>query len=232
MRGALVCFVGADASGKSTIIQKFLDSKDSDSRWVVFKYPNRKTPSGIKIDKILKGELKVEKNVELKLFADNRSDDKKIILDLLNVGINVILDRYTYCAIAYLMTEQYYEVINSIPNNLISKDYTFSKIIRYDKGLLKPDITFVIYGNFLYTREKESLEKYDYNGKKREILYNNYITCLLNTQSKFSFIDNSLDDNGKCKDLEEIVSDIKVKIDRHVISYLSSEKLTPPVDRF
>lgn len=232
MRGALVCFVGADASGKSTIIQKFLETKSIDSKWVVFKYPNRKTVTGMKIDKLLKGELKLNKNVELKLFADNRAEDKKIILDLLSVGINVILDRYTYCALAYLMTEQYFEVIEAESPNLISKDYTFSKIIKYDKGLLKPDITFIIYGNYLHTRAEDDIEKYDYNGNRREILYNNYVNALLNTQSKFSFIDNTPNETGEYKDLDNIAFDIKTKIDKHVISYISNLPITPPVDRF
>ena len=232
MRGCLVCFVGADASGKTTIIQKFIEinkNLENRCRWVVFKYPNRNTPIGNKIDKILKGELKVEKNVEMKLFADNRAENKKMILDLLSVGINVILDRYTYCAMAYLMTEQYFEVIKGTNNNLISKDYTFNKIVKYDKGLLKPDLTFIIYGNFLENREE--YEKYDYYGNKREILYNNYVNALLNTQSKFTFIDNSISSDGKIKDLNSLVGDIRLKIERHSLSILNSD-ISPPVDRF
>lgn len=231
-----MCFVGADASGKTTIIQKFLEKNNSAGedrqRWVLFKYPNRSTPSGIKIDKILKGELKVEKNVEMKLFADNRAEDKKTILNLLESGINVMLDRYTYCALSYLMTEQYFEVIEGKTNNIISKDYTFNRIIKYDKGLLKPDITFIIYGNFLENRE--SLEKYDYFGSRREILYNNYVNVLLNTQSKFTLIDNSVcykDKEEIEKYLSEVVNDIKLKIHKYSLSLLHSG-LNPPVERF
>ena len=87
-RGILVCVAGADASGKTTIINRFIekynkvnntDKTDKSGEWIVFKYPNRSTILGKKIDRILKGRLVVNKEVEIKMFADNRSEDKNEI---------------------------------------------------------------------------------------------------------------------------------------------------------
>lgn len=237
-RGILICITGADASGKTTIIDKFIKKYNgNDGKWVVFKYPNRSTVIGKKIDKILKGELIVSKDVEIKMFADNRSEDKNTILELLYSGINVILDRYTYCSLAYTMTNQYKFVMDSIFNehkfnfdesNIISDKFLFRKVMECDKGNLKPDFTFLIYGNFLHLRTDK--EKYDYTDSLRDVLYNNYIVAFLNTDTKFCSIY-----NNENKRVEIVVREIYHKINKYGISVLKNEmvgNICKPVSRF
>lgn len=237
-RGILICMTGADASGKTTIINEFIKKyNNKDNEWVVFKYPNRSTVIGKKIDKILKGELTVSKDVEIKMFADNRSEDKNKILELLYSGVNVILDRYTYCSLAYTMTSQYKFVMDSILNdpdfkfdesNIISDKFLFKKVLECDKGNLKPDFTFLIYGNFLHLRSDR--EKYDYSCSLRDVLYNNYIVAFLNTDTKFCSISNTRD-----KNIKSIIKEIYHKIHKYGISVIKNEmvgNICKPVNRF
>lgn len=237
-RGILICVAGADASGKTTIINKFIKKYNTKiDKWVVFKYPNRSTVIGKKIDKILKGELVVSREVEIKMFADNRAEDKTKILELLHKGVNVILDRYTYCSLAYTMTNQYKFVMDSMHNeskfkfsesNLLSDKFLFRKVLNCDKGNLKPDFVFLVYGNFLHLRGEK--EKYDYEDSLRDVLYNNYIVTFLNTDTKFCSIYNKGD-----KPVDELVKNIYYKIHRYGITVLRSQmvgNLCKPVDRF
>ncbi len=238
VRGALVCITGADASGKTTLINNFISKYNSpEFKVVVFKYPNRNTVIGKKIDKILKGELVVSKEVEIKLFADNRAENREEILGLLHSGVNVILDRYTYCSLAYTMTSQYKAVMDNIMNNnlganteIISEKFLFRKIIKHDRDNLKPDLTILVYGNWLYKRRDEEAEKYDYVGSLREVLYNNYIVSFLNTETKFCSIYNNADSN-----LDELVKDMKHKIHKYAIGELQYNMMSgimKPVLRF
>jgi len=240
-RGCLVCVCGADASGKSTIINEYIKRFSSPAeKWIVYKYPNRSTPVGKKIDDILKGNLKVSKDVEIKLFADNRAEDRITIVRLLSSGVNIILDRYLYCSLAYTMTNQYISVMKSISGasmseedmDLMSEKFMFKKIVRHDRDNLKPDITILVYGNFLESRLKdikngtEVSEKYDYTGNARDVLYNNYIVSFLNTETKFATVTNEEDN------LERSVNDLRTKIVKYAMSplekcYQSKAKMTP-----
>ena len=237
-RGALICVAGGDGAGKTTIINKFVEKyNSSDFKIVVYKYPNRDTVVGKKIDRILKGELFVSKDVEIKLFADNRAENREEILDLLHSGYHVILDRYTYCSLAYTMTAQYKTVMDNILNNnissesdIISNGFLFRRIIRHDRDNLKPDLTILIYGNFLSSRSVEEKEKYDYTGCIREVLYNNYIVSFLNTESKFCSLHNTVG-----VDIDELLKDMKHKIYKYVISELQYKMMAginKPVARF
>jgi len=238
VRGALICIAGADASGKTTLINSFIQKYNSpEFKVVVYKYPNRDTVIGKKIDKILKGELIVSKDVEIKLFADNRAENREEILGLLFSGVNVILDRYTYCSLAYTMTSQYKAVMDNILNNniginteIISDKFLFRKIIKHDRDNLKPDLTILVYGNWLYKRDISEKEKYDYSGNLREVLYNNYIVSFLNTETKFCSIYNNSE-----SDINDLVKDMKHKIHKYAIGELQYNMLagiTKPLARF
>jgi thymidylate kinase len=188
MRGTLVCVCGPDASGKTTLINEFVNDYPG---WTVFKFPNRDTPNGHKIHKILTGELKVSKAVELKLFADNRAEQRSAIIDCLMAGTNVILDRYAYCSLAYTMTKQYQEVfqISTKCNTLLSEDLTFKNVLHFDRDNLKPDFAIIVEGDYLHTRSDKEI----YDRLPREILYNNYIVSMLNTKTNFCVIKSGRD---------------------------------------
>lgn len=177
MRGLLVCVVGPDASGKTTGINDFIKHNEN---WEVVKFPNRNTVIGAKIDKILKSQLTVSKEVELKLFADNRAEFRNEIYQKLINGTNIILDRYAYCGMAYTMSQQYQAAIAG-DIKMFSKMFTINKLANLDKGNYKPDLVIICTDDFMDKRK--TLEKYDL--LDRNVLINNYIQACLYTNSPF-----------------------------------------------
>lgn len=195
-RGLLVVFTGANGSGKTSIINKLIEKMNSDivinnkekkniKLWNVFKYPNRTTVLGKKIDDFLKKKNTLSIDIQLKFFADNRKECESEMLYLLNKGFNVICDRYVYCSIAYTMTNQ----TLSIKNNENIKILGIHNILKYDHGLIKPDHAFLIKGDFLSLRN-EVAELYHKNGIYNDLLLNNYINALTYTKIGFTIIDN------------------------------------------
>ena len=117
------------------------------------------------------------------------------------------------------MTSQYKFVMDSMHNesnfkfddsNLISDKFLFRKVLSCDKGNLKPDFTFLIYGNFLHLRK--DIEKYDYTDSLRDVLYNNYVVSFLNTDTRFCSIHNNVD-----MTIEELVENIYFQINKYGI---------------
>ncbi len=186
MRGILVCVCGPDASGKSTLVSEFM-SKNQD--WYLFKFPDRSTVIGRKIDKLLKGQLTVSKDTEIKLFADNRAEFRTAIISLLAAGKNVMLDRYAYCGIAYSMTLQCSEAFN---NRDISVKMTIDDMIKLDKDNLKPDLAVLVTSDYSHMRDPGEREKYDLIDRKA--LLGNYIQAFINTKTCFTVIENEYTD--------------------------------------
>lgn len=205
-RGVLIAFAGPDACGKTTIIAdviRKLVNADGDTKWAVFKYPNRETPIGKKIDSILKGNLTVSPEVEIKFFAFNRSEDRANILALLKSGVNVILDRYVHCSLAYTFTTQVRDIIYNDKHDII----TMEQALKYDKGNIIPDFVFLVKGNYLHLRNTVDKEIKDYDGHMRELLYNNYITSFVYTKTKFVIVDNTSGESGETPQSLDKISD-------------------------
>lgn len=181
MRGLLVCVCGPDASGKTTAIKEFLKENQD---WEVIKFPNRETVTGDKIDRILKGQLKVSKEAEIKLFADNRAEHRNYIFNKLTSGVNIILDRYVYCAAAYLMTQQFEEVMRG-KKNILNNHLSMSNVLKLDRDNYKPDLAILATADYSAFRDEK--EKYD--NLNREVLLSNYIQTFLHTNTSFCTLD-------------------------------------------
>lgn len=126
-RGLMIVFEGLDRCGKSTQSKKlkaFFESKSESA--IIISFPDRSTDSG----KILDAYLKNSKNLKLRaqhlLFSFNRWEKAEDILDSLNKGINVILDRYAFSGVAYS----------------VAKGETLEWSLYPDQGLPRPDIVF------------------------------------------------------------------------------------------
>ena len=92
-------------------------------------YPNRESELGKLIGQYLtKKDFKVNNETIHLLFSANRWEEKEIIHETLNKGINIVCDRYAYSGVAY--------------SNAKGLDFEWAK--SSDKGLPKPDIVFYI----------------------------------------------------------------------------------------
>lgn len=114
MRGKLIVIEGTDCSGKETqsklIIERF---KSENVKFEYFSFPNYNSPTGKIIggpylgkEYICKGWFSetaplVDPKVSSLYYAADRKYNINIINDLLNKGINVILDRYFYSNMAH-----------------------------------------------------------------------------------------------------------------------------------
>lgn len=127
MRGRLILIEGLDRSGKST--QALILTEKLNGRLV--KFPERLTPIGAIINEYL-----VNKTFDLPdqsahlLFSANRWELEKSLVDLLQAGQNVVMDRYIYSGIAYSLAK----------SGMDDCDWLYSP----DKGLPKPDLTLFL----------------------------------------------------------------------------------------
>lgn len=200
-RGLLIVFAGNNGSGKTTLINTFinkLNNKESKLKlWNTFKYPNRSTVLGKKIDDFLKNKIHLTKELELKFFADNRKESQLEIINLLKNGYNVVCDRYVYCSLAYTITNQTLSIKNHEMINILSLD----DILKYDSKLLKPDHVFLIRGEHLELRN-EIAEKYHKGGVFNDLLLNNYILSFKHTKTAFTIVENTFE---KLNDTSELI---------------------------
>lgn len=216
-RGLLVSFHGPNGAGKTSIINGVIEKfKAENIHFVIYKYPNRNTILGNKIDKILKGNLKCDEITKIKLFSDNRQEFNKEIIDLLNNGVNIIVDRYTHCSLAYTLTNQVKYLLDNDSMREIC-NWSFDEILNFDKNIIKPDFAFLIMGNHLHFRnEKKELyhiDDTDYN----TMLYNNYIISFRNTKTKFIVIKNKL------KQLDESIHNVYNIINNLLFSFSTDD---------
>jgi len=133
-RGALIVFEGLDRCGKTTQTQLLLEYLDpnyqtEESKIVqLMRFPDRTIPSGQKIDEYLCKKITFTPEEIHALFAQNRKECKQKILDALNSGKHVIIDRYAYSGVAYSAAK--------------GLDIEWCK--PHDSGLPKPDLIFYI----------------------------------------------------------------------------------------
>jgi thymidylate kinase len=199
-KGLFIVFEGNNGAGKTTIINElikklnlnndseFVDIKNNKKiyNWNIYKFPNRTTTLGKKIDDFLKNKIKLSsKDVELKFFADNRKEFQDEMEYILNQGYNILCDRYIYSSMAYTLTDQSINIINN--NNI--KILSIDQILSYDRNFIKPDYIFLIKGDHLHLRNEQN-ELYHKNELFNNILLNNYIISIQKTSNKFAIINN------------------------------------------
>lgn len=128
-RGKLIVFEGTDRVGKSTQavhLHRYL--KVMGIPCELWSFPDRTTQSGKWIDSHLKKEKGVEFTPTMLscLFTENRIEKRDAMLDLLERGVHIILDRYIISGVAM-----------SIAQGLDEKE-----CLDREKGLPEPDVTF------------------------------------------------------------------------------------------
>ncbi|RKP19054.1 P-loop containing nucleoside triphosphate hydrolase protein [Rozella allomycis CSF55] len=157
-RGILIVFEGCDRSGKSTqskLLYEFLKERTSVE---LLRFPDRTTDIGKVINQYLTSSNNLNDQCIHLLFSANRWELKEKIVQLLNSGTSVILDRYVYSGIAFSA----------------AKGLDLEWCRACDKGLPKPDVLYFFQleleqaskrGNFGQERY-ETLEKFNMPGKE------------------------------------------------------------------
>ncbi|CAO1605981.1 Thymidylate kinase [Xanthoria calcicola] len=127
-RGALIVIEGLDRAGKSTQCEKLCRYLEQEGRRVKhMRFPNRSTPIGKSIDSYLRGETQQEDHVIHLLFSANRWEAAPQIIEYIDNGITVVIDRYYYSGAVY----------SAAKNN---PNLTLDWAIQPEIGLPKPDL--------------------------------------------------------------------------------------------
>lgn len=104
-RGFLIVFEGIDRSGKSSQAKMLRERLERDGIKVrLICFPDRSTPVGSLLDRFLSGGVPVSAHVSHLLFAANRWELEPEIRSLIQGGVVVILDRYSFSGVAYSTT--------------------------------------------------------------------------------------------------------------------------------
>ncbi|RPB03511.1 thymidylate kinase [Choiromyces venosus 120613-1] len=101
-RGALIAIEGLDRAGKSTQCQLLMERlAERNIPAHLQKFPDRATPIGKMINAYLSTSAALEDHTIHLLFSANRWELSAHILQLLNDGVTVVLDRYVYSGIVF-----------------------------------------------------------------------------------------------------------------------------------
>lgn len=181
MIGKLIVLEGINGCGKSTIIAELVKFYKLNNRLVkVYKFPDRTTYYGNKIDKFLKKEIDIPSKYDvLDLFAKNRYEFKQQIIKDLIDGYIILCDRYYYSGIVY-----------QIPESITDKFtiYLYAYVISYfDNGMPNPDLILLIDGNYLSNRNDDIVQRYHYNEERAQLLFEKF-KLIINHGSVSNFI--------------------------------------------
>ena len=198
MRGLLIAFEGIDRTGKTTqtnLLQKKLTTNSYPTE--IIKFPDRTTIFGKEIDKFLKNHKKIEDKMIHLLFSINRWELKSKIIDLLNSGKNVIMDRYSYSGIAYTH----------------SKGIPFDWCLSPEKGLPKPDIIIYL--------KSDDLEKISKREDFGDEIYENVI---FQQKVKEVYENKLVDDTWNVVDALRSIEVVGEEIEEIVLKRVSEDK--------
>ncbi|KAM3124447.1 thymidylate kinase [Candidozyma auris] len=129
MRGNLILIEGLDRSGKSTQATILAEKLDAE----LIKFPDRSTPIGQIINRYL-----VDRDFHLPdqaahlLFSANRWELANSLVESLQAGKNIVMDRYIYSGIAYSLAKKGAEMDS------------YEWLYGPDRGLPKPDLTLFL----------------------------------------------------------------------------------------
>ncbi len=158
-RGAVIVFEGADRSGKTTqcseLSRKLSNINVSNKR---FSFPTRKSQNPISdlVLKLVRKELTLDPPAKYLLFTAERFSHLRSMIDSIEAGETLIIDRYVHSGIAY-----------GCANGL-------QKMFCQDKenGLLKPDLVVYLTSDeqTFRVRQPRTFEVHDNMGFQNAVL--------------------------------------------------------------
>ncbi|CAH1110102.1 unnamed protein product [Psylliodes chrysocephalus] len=149
-RGALIVIEGVDRSGKSTQCKKLVEAlQKKDISAKLMSFPDRTTLTGKLIDDYLKNEEnKLNDRAIHLLYSANRWENVEKMKSLLDKGVTLIVDRYSYSGIVF-----------SAVKKVMSLDWCKCP----ESGLPKPDLVFL-----LTLEEQEMLKRPGFGNERYE----------------------------------------------------------------
>jgi dTMP kinase len=157
MAGALIVFEGINGSGKTTLINMLKTYLNQNGFKVkIYKFPNRQSPIGNKIDMFLKKEIQIESKYDIiDMFAKDREYANEQILTDLHDGYIVLIDRYIFSGIAYQINHDATDLMIHSATRIIG---------HFDKNILMPTMVYLIKGDHLEKRN-EKKERYHHHDR-------------------------------------------------------------------
>ena len=227
MKGKLIVIEGTDCSGKETQSNLLIEKLSNDGiRIKKFSFPNYNSPTGKIIGGPYLGKSYIcdgwfpegAPNVDPKVSALYYAADRLYNIDkikfLLDNGVNIILDRYTYSNMAHQggkisdKDERYrmYDWLDNLEFNLLE--------------LPRPDIGVFLHMPFEFSLslKKNREEDLDQNEKDKNHLLNAE-TAYIELAQKYNFYTIECNDNDRIKSIDEINKDLysyivdKIKMD-------------------
>lgn len=128
-KGRLIVLEGMDKAGKGTqckLLNEYLNKNGKKSQ--VLDFPDYTTALGKEIRKFLNGKNHFPLEVQHMLLSANRWEKKETILNILNTGTTVIMDRYYQSNLVYGLS------------NGLNLDW----LANLDKGLPKEDLVIIL----------------------------------------------------------------------------------------
>ncbi|PVU91190.1 hypothetical protein BB561_004528 [Smittium simulii] len=129
LRGKFILFEGLDRSGKSTQARKLAEAlKERGSRVEQRHYPERSTQVGSAINSYLTKTKSLNDQAIHLLFSANRWELQQALVDLLDSGVTVVVDRYVYSGVAFSSAKG------------LDREWCWQS----DFGLVRPDLTIFL----------------------------------------------------------------------------------------
>jgi len=199
-RGLLIVFEGCNFSGKTTIINDYVNRYLPNGGYRIYKFPNRNTKSGKVIDNFLKNKHEFDSvDDRIKLFAENRKEQINNIIDDLQKGMHVICDRYVLSGVAYPLIEYLQHNKLEMESTDTINRYT-DMLIAHDTELIKPDIVFIIDSSFMRNENER------YHSLSKDVVNKTYNYLLEYTnQNNYYIIYNKI---GELQEITNYVNDI------------------------
>ena len=95
-------FEGCDRSGKTTQVKKLVEKLNKEGKSAkMMRFPDRTTGIGSIINSYLTCTKELDDHAVHLLFSANRWELEQEILNTLEEGTNVIIDRYAYSGVAF-----------------------------------------------------------------------------------------------------------------------------------
>lgn len=196
--GKFIVLEGLDGSGKSVQVDLLADFfKEKDKEIILKNEPTTESESGIKIRKILKGEIKADSVERQKLFVQDRKEHlENKIIPALKEGKFVVCSRYFFSTIAYGVSD--------------GLDINF--LTDMNKDFLLPDLTI-----FINVSPQECIRRIESRRETKELFEKEKkLARVYNVYKEFpKMFENFIVIDGE-KSVKEVFEEIK-KIVNHIL---------------